>query len=516
MILRDLLEEVEGKVVGETEKEISDIIFDSRKVVSGCAFVALTGVKSDGHDYIAGALMSGATAIVAENEEKTEAAIEKYNAECKEIGKQPTEPTVIYVKEARKALALMSAAYFGHPEKKLTTIGITGTKGKTTTSYMVYSVLSRAGIPTGLIGTIETIIGEEKIPSTNTTPISYLMYSYFDRMVKAGCKCVVMEVSSQGLMQYRVGGVQFDYAVLTNIEPDHIGPGEHSSFEEYMACKGILFTQCKKAIVNVDDSHWKTVLQASGWSEKENENKSSFELIRYSAKEKADYYAKEVRLHAGDGGLAVAFSVDGRDQMDVRVNIPGMFTVYNSMTAVILCMQLGVEKKVIQEAILDAKVRGRVEPVKVSERFSVMVDYAHNAMSLKSLLTTLREYNPKRLVCLFGCGGNRSRDRRFEMGEISSEYADLTIITSDNPRFEEPEDIIADIVTGVKKKTGEYVTVQDRKEAIRYALEHAEEGDVILVAGKGHEDYQEIRGVKYPMDDRTMILESAKELGLIG
>ncbi len=498
MVLQDLLKEVEvEQVSGDTCVEISDIIYDSRKVIPGCVFVAISGVKSDGHDYLGAAAEKGAWVFVVENKEKGAAFAS---------GMQ----TVVYVKETRKALAQLSAAYFGHPEKKLTTIGITGTKGKTTTAYMVHSVLTHAGIQAGLVGTIETLVGTEHIASDNTTPISYLLYQYFDRMVKAGCTCVVMEVSSQGLMQHRVAGIIFDYAVLMNIEPDHIGPGEHASFEEYMACKGMLFHQCRLALVNVDDTHWKTVLSGASCPLKKfgirGEN-------RHGDGGGTDYdlYAEHVRLHTGKGGLAVAYHLAGKADFDVQVNIPGKFTVYNSMTAAAICLELGIAPDIIRKALLNAKVRGRVELVPVSERFTVMVDYAHNAMSLKSLLTTIREYEPKRLVCLFGCGGNRSRDRRFEMGEISSRCADLTVVTTDNPRYEKPEDIMEDIITGVKKGDGEYIAIPDRREAIQYCIRNAQDGDIIVIAGKGHENYQEICGVKYPMDDREMVMECKGE-----
>lgn len=490
------IEETKEKIsIEETKGEISDIIYDSRKVIDNCIFVALSGVRNDGHDYLLDVAKKGASVLVVENKEKTEAI----------FAGSPLENSVfiVYVKETRKALAQLSAVFFDHPEKKLTTIGITGTKGKTTTAYMVYSVLTHAGIKTGLVGTIETLIGTKRVASDNTTPISYLLYQYFDRMVKEGCKCVVMEVSSQGLMQYRVHGVFFDYAVLTNIEPDHIGPGEHSSFEEYMECKGRLFRQCKMALVNADDAHWQTVL-----------GKSSCPIKKFGLKEENDYalYAKNMHLHTGKGGLSVAYHLAGEAEFDVQVNIPGKFTVYNSMTAAAICLELGIEPEIIQKSLLNAKVRGRVELVPVSEKFTVMVDYAHNAMSLKSLLTTIREYHPKRLICLFGCGGNRSRDRRFEMGEISSRYADLTVVTTDNPRYEKPEDIIADIISGVKKADGEYIAIEDRKEAIRYCIENAKEGDIIIIAGKGHEDYQEICGVKHHMDDREMVMDCAREI----
>ncbi len=517
MRLSDLLAEAEIlRISGDTGMEISDIVYDTRKeIVPGCIFVALSGARFDGHDYLEEAVKKGAAAVVVEKEEKAAFLSERNRragrtydpgkaAGFEAAGGSEIENavTVILVKQTRKALACLSAAYFGHPERQLTTIGITGTKGKTTTAYMVYSVLSRAGIHTGLVGTIETLIGSERIASNNTTPISYLLYQYFDRMVKAGCTCVVMEVSSQGLMQYRVGGIVFDYAVLTNIEPDHIGPGEHASFEEYMACKGMLFQSCRMAVVNTDDAHWRTVLGSAGCP-----------IRTYGTVRGNDFYAEDIRLHAGDGSLAVVYHLGGRADLDIRVNVPGKFTVYNSMTAAVICLELGIPAETIREALQNAKVRGRVETVPVSERFTVMVDYAHNAMSLKSLLTTIREYQPKRLVCLFGCGGNRSRDRRFEMGEISSSLADLTVVTTDNPRFEEPAAIMDDIITGVKRGGGDYVAIADRQEAIRFCIENAEEGDVIIIAGKGHEDYQEICGVKHHMDDREMALACAGKAG---
>lgn len=515
MTLQELLKEVEvEQVSGDTCMEIPDIAYDSRKVVPGCIFVAISGVKSDGHDYLGAAAEKGAAVFVVENEEKVADWRQAWEASGGDgdiaAGKEKAAVTVVYVKETRKALAQLSAAYFGHPERKLTTIGITGTKGKTTTAYMVHSVLTHAGIKAGLIGTIETLIGTQRIASDNTTPISYVLYQYFDRMVKAGITCVVMEVSSQGLMQHRVFGVTFDYAVLMNIEPDHIGPGEHASFEEYMACKGLLFRQCKAALVNVDDAHWQTVLSGADCPVKRFGIRDGGGLWDGGGRD-CDLYAENVRLHTGAGGLAVAYHLAGEADFDVQVNIPGKFTVYNSMTAAAICLALGIAPDIIREALLNAKVRGRVELVPVSERFAVMVDYAHNAMSLKSLLTTIREYGPKRLVCLFGCGGNRSRDRRFEMGEISSRYADLTVVTTDNPRYEKPEDIIGDIITGVKKADGEYVAIPDRREAIRYCIRNAKDGDIIVVAGKGHEDYQEICGVKHHMDDREMILACRDE-----
>ncbi len=485
MNLKSMLEKVEYlSLQGKLDREVANLVYDSRKVVKGSVFICISGAVRDGHDFIPEAVKNGAAAIVVE----------------KEISLRE-EVTVICVADSRLALAWMSAAYFGYPADRLKTIGITGTKGKTTTTYMVRSILEGAGIKTGLIGTIEAIMGEEVIPADNTTPESYIVQEYFHKMVEAGCECVVMEVSSQGLMLRRVAGFTFDFGIFTNIEPDHIGPNEHKDFEEYMACKGLLFKNCKIGIANVDDNHiWQALKDRT------------CELETYGLSENADLRAVEIDLHSIAGSLGVKYKVEGLMNFDVKINVPGRFSVYNSLTAIAICRHFNIPIEAIQKALTVVKVKGRVEPVPVSEHFTLMIDYAHNAMSLESLLTTLKEYNPKRLVCLFGCGGNRSKLRRYEMGEISSQLADLTVVTSDNPRNEEPEDILKDIITGVKKGSGDYVEIIDRKEAIRYCIENAKKGDVIILAGKGHEDYQEIKGVKYKMDERDLIKEVLAEL----
>jgi UDP-N-acetylmuramoyl-L-alanyl-D-glutamate--2,6-diaminopimelate ligase len=397
----------------------------------------------------------------------------------------------------------MSAAFFGYPAKELKTIGITGTKGKTTTSYMVKSILEKTGFKTGLIGTIETIIGDKHIPAVNTTPESYIVQKTFREMVEAGIECVVMEVSSQGLMLHRVGGFTFDYGIFTNLEPDHIGPNEHKDFDEYMHCKGMLFKQCKVGIVNIDDEHVEGVLEGH-----------TCELESFGFSEKADLRASNVELLNQPGFLGVSYEISGKMNMKVAIDVPGNFSVYNSLAAISICRHFGVKDEAIIEALKGIRVKGRVELLSVSDHYTMMIDYAHNAMSLESLLTTLRQYNPKRLVCMFGCGGNRSKLRRFEMGEVSSKLADLTVITSDNPRNEEPQAIMDDILTGVKKADGEYVMIADRKEAIRYCMVNAKEGDVIVLAGKGHEDYQEIQGKKYHMDERELVAEIRQEEGI--
>ncbi|MCI5994636.1 MAG: UDP-N-acetylmuramoyl-L-alanyl-D-glutamate--2,6-diaminopimelate ligase [Blautia sp.] len=484
MKLIKLLERLEYECInGSLDVDVKDVINDSRKVSDGSLFICIRGAVSDGHKYVPDVIAKGAKVLVVEK--RVEA---------------PEDITVIRVEDSRYAMALISAAYYDYPAKKLKVIGITGTKGKTTTTYMVKSILESAGHKVGLIGTIEAIIGDEVIPAKNTTPESCTIQEYFHRMVEADCDCVVMEVSSQGLMLHRTAGIPFEIGIFTNIQPDHIGPAEHDSFEDYMHCKGLLFRQCKLGIVNADDEHLEQVLEGH-----------TCQVETFGFSEKADLRAENAHMVTGPGYLGIDYHVAGLLDMDVEIDIPGKFSVYNSLTAIAICRHFGVKESDIIEALKKAKVKGRIEMIRVSDEFTLMIDYAHNAMSLESLLTTLKEYKPKRLVCLFGCGGNRAKARRFEMGEVSGRLADLTIITSDNPRFEKPEDIMADIETGMKKTEGKYIKIPDRKEAIAYAIHHGEPGDVIVLAGKGHEDYQEIEGKKYPMDERVLIQEILDE-----
>ncbi len=484
MNLKNLLERLEYTCVqGSLDTEVSAIVNDSRKAVPGCLFFCIKGAVKDGHEYAAEVVQKGAKVLVTEDPVRV-----------------PKDVTVIQTADSRYAMAVIAAAWYGHPAEEMKIIGITGTKGKTTTTYMVKSILESAGHKVGLIGTIEAIIGEEHIPANNTTPESLLIQEYFRKMADAGCDCVVMEVSSQGLMLYRTAGFTFEIGIFTNIGVDHIGPAEHKDFEDYAACKGRLFKQCRIGIVNADDPHLDQVLKG---------HTCTLETFGFS--EKADLRAEDVRLVSRPGYLGVAYETKGLMELPVEIDIPGKFSVYNSLTAIAICRHFGVSKEDIQKALKKAKVKGRIEMVKVSDDFTLMIDYAHNAMSLESLLTTLREYHPKRLVCLFGCGGNRSKDRRFEMAHVSGRLADFTIITSDNPRFEEPEAILDDIEHGMKETNGAYIKIVDRKEAIAYAIHHGQPGDVIVLAGKGHEDYQEIKGVKYHMDERELIQEILEE-----
>lgn len=480
MKLSQLLERMEYTCVqGSADIPVSHLLYDSRNACPDGVFVCISGAVMDGHTFISDVVMKGVTAVIVEKEVKA-----------------PAHVTVIRVENTRVALAYMSAAYFGYPAEQLKTIGITGTKGKTTTTYMVRSILENSGFKTGLIGTIETIIGKKVIKANNTTPESYLVQQYFRDMVNAGCECVVMEVSSQGLMLHRVDGFTFDYGIFTNLGPDHIGPNEHKDFDDYIHCKSLLFQKCRHGIVNIDDSYVERIIEGH-----------TCDLETFGMSEKADFCASDMKLLQKPGLLGVTYHLSGRMDMDVEIDIPGRFSVYNSLTAIAICHHFNVPNENILKALTDVHVKGRLETIPISPKFTLMIDYAHNAMALESLLISLKEYQPKRLVTLFGCGGNRDPHRRYEMGEVSSTLSDLTVVTSDNPRFEEPMDIINDILIGVRKGPGKYVTIPDRKEAIKYCIENAEEGDIIILAGKGHEDYQEIKGIKYPMDERDLIAD---------
>ncbi len=488
-LLSELLKGLSYEVLqGNTEVDVPAVVYDSRKVTPGCMFICIEGAVSDGHTYAADVIKNGAAVLVVTKD---------IREDIKDVAGD--DLTIIRVEDSRYAMAFISAAYFGHPAEKLKVIGITGTKGKTTTTYLIKSILEKAGYKVGLIGTIETIVGDTHIPANNTTPESYILQETFAKMVEEGCQAVVMEVSSQGLMLHRTQGFVFDIGIFTNLAPDHIGPAEHKDFEDYMRCKGLLFKQCRVGIVNADDENYENVIQGH-----------TCQIETFGFAQGADYRVEDFELLRGAGFLGIEFKTRGIIDMDVKVHAPGRFSVYNALCAIAVCHHFNVTKEQIQAAVLDAKVKGRIEMIKVSDDFTLMIDYAHNAMSLESLLTTLKEYEPKRLVCMFGCGGNRSKLRRYEMGEVSGKLADLTVITSDNPRNEEPQDIIDDIKTGIGKTDGEYVEIIDRREAIAYVIDHGQPGDIIVLAGKGHEDYQEIKGKKYPMDERVIIDEILK------
>lgn len=468
---------------GSLDTEVVEIENDSRKVAEGYLFFCIAGSVRDGHEFAKEVVEKGASVLVVEKPVEI-----------------PEGVTVLQVPNSRYAMGMISSVFYGEPSKKLTVIGITGTKGKTTTTYMIQSMLEQTGHHTGLVGTIEIIDGKERIPAANTTPESLKLQRILRDMVSNGLDSVVMEVSSQGLMLDRVAGVDFDYGIFTNLSEDHIGPNEHASFEEYCMWKSKLFQLCKVGIFNQDDPNFEEILK-----------NHTCKVITYGMHVGADYQASDWKLHNEDGHLGIEYHLSGKAEGQMLVNIPGKFSIYNSLAAIAVANEMNVDIQVIQQVLTTVKVRGRVELIPISDAFTILIDYAHNAVSLESILETLREYNPGRLVSVFGCGGNRSKTRRYEMGEVSGRLADFTIITSDNPRFEEPQAIIDDIIIGISKTDGNYIEIIDRKEAFRYAIMHAQTGDVIVLAGKGHEDYQEIKGVKYHMDERELIREVLEE-----
>ena len=478
MKLSELLAKSEYEVVsGSLDMEISDIIYDSRKIVKDCVFVCMVGANFDGHDFIEKAVEQGAAAVVVNRDMEI------------------TGITVIKVCDTRKALALMSGEYFGRPADHLKTIGITGTKGKTTTAFMIKAILEKANIKTGIIGTIGIIIGDEITKTSNTTPESYELHKAMKKMIDKGCKCAVMEVSSQALKLYRTYGINFDYGMFTNLSHDHIGGVEHATMEEYIECKSRLFSQCKVGIVNADDKVTPVIIQ----------NNTCEKIETFGFCNSAELKAKNEHLISDFGYIGVHFETEGVISMSIDVDIPGKFNVYNALCAIAVCRHFGVSEKDIYDGLNEVKVKGRVETVKVNGNYTLLIDYAHNAMSMENVLETLREYKPNRLITLFGAGGNRSKDRRYEMGEISGKMSDLSVITEDNSRNEDVMDIIADIEKGLAKTDGKYIVIPDRTDAIRYCIENAQDGDIIVLAGKGHEDYQEKNGIRIHYDEREVV-----------
>ncbi|RHP29933.1 UDP-N-acetylmuramoyl-L-alanyl-D-glutamate--2,6-diaminopimelate ligase [Lachnotalea sp. AF33-28] len=484
MTLSTLLENMDYKCLqGTTDTNIHDIVYDSRKAGPGDLFVCISGTRTDAHSFLPEVIQKGVKAVAVERDVEV-----------------PKDVTVIRVARAREALSLLSAAFFGHPAARMTTIGVTGTKGKTTTSFMIKAILEACGKKVGLIGTIGALIGGEYYETNNTTPESYELQKYFRMMADGGCEYLVMEVSSQGIMMDRVAGMQFDYGIFTNITPDHIGENEHKDFADYLSWKRKLLQICRHGYVNRDDSHYEEIIEGH-----------SCDLHTFGVERAAQLKAERIHYLAEGSFMGIEFETAGSADMDVKVNIPGLFNVYNALAAISVCLNFSLPPETICHALEHLSINGRMELVYASDEFSVIVDYAHNAVSMESLLTTLKEYHPKRLVCLFGCGGNRSRLRRYDMGEIGGRMADLSIITADNSRYERVEDILNDIKTGLAKTDGSYLEIPDRREAIRYAISHAQKGDMIVIIGKGHEDYQEIQGVRHHFSDQEEVRKALEE-----
>lgn len=468
-------------VKGDTEIEISGIAYDSRKVKNGSLFVCIDGTTTDGHKFISNALENGAKALLVQKDIEA-----------------PEGITVIRVDNTRFGLAFVSDAFFHHPSGKLDLIGVTGTKGKTTTTFMIKSILEKAEQKVGLIGTLGSRIGDEVLYSERTTPESYDLQALFSEMLEKKAESVVMEVSSQGLALHRVSCCDYDIGVFTNLSKDHISPNEHASMEDYLEAKTGLFKMCKKGLVNIDNEYGKEVA-----------GKAQCEILTVGIDQDADIKAADIEMHPD----SVKFTaVTPWFTGEIKVNIPGKFSIYNALCALGVCGLLGVSHDRVKAGLEKVNVPGRVEIVETGKAYTTIIDYAHTPDSLENVLTTVKNFAPGRLVSLFGCGGDRDRTKRPLMGEISGRIADFTIITSDNPRTEEPVSIINEIEAGIKKTEGEYITIVDRREAIKYALENARAGDVVVLAGKGHETYQTFKDKTIHFDEREVVREVIEEL----
>lgn len=474
-------------IFGQGDIEIEGIAYDSRKVKKNYIFVCIDGTTIDGHKFAGQAIESGATALMV----------------TKKLD-LPDDVCQILVSDARAGLATLAANFYGHPSTKLSVVGVTGTKGKTTVTFMVKAILEAAKRRVGLIGTISNMIADKVLYTSRTTPESLDLQSLFCEMLDEKINECVMEVSSQGLMLHRVTGTKFKLGVFTNIEHDHIGPNEHSDFDDYLNQKLKLFAMSDAVIINRDTALYERVSAAVG----------DRQIFTYGIENEADLVAKNIVAYAD----RVEFTVVGNEKFagikaELTVSVPGMFNISNALAAIAITLQLGIDAEAIKLGLSSFSVKGRTEIVASGNGYTAMIDYAHNAMALESLLKSVREYAKGRIVCMFGCGGNRDRQRRFEMGEVSGKYADFTIITSDNPRNEEPAAIINDIETGIKKTDGKYIKIENRKDAMEYAIKNAIKDDIIIFAGKGHETYQIFKDETIHFDEREVISNILTKLG---
>jgi UDP-N-acetylmuramoyl-L-alanyl-D-glutamate--2,6-diaminopimelate ligase len=483
MELKNILMGLEGlKVKGDLDIKISNIDSDSRNIKENGLFIAIKGFDADGHDYIKSAIENGAVAVIASAE------IDK-----KLLKEIMDKVTIIIAPDTRYALAICACNFYKNPSRNFKLVGITGTKGKTTTSFMVKSILEKAGMKVGLVGTIAIYIGDKKLEdSDRTTPESAKLQEIFAKMVRAKCDVVVMEVSSQSLKLNRVAGCDFDIGVFTNFSEDHISPKEHPDMKDYFNSKLKLLEMSRTCFVNADD------LQTSKIPKLLPEKN----IFTYGIDNFCNLLAKDITVTE----KAVDFKVKiGTRNERIKIDIPGRFSVYNALAAIAICAKLGVGAEPIKTALLDLKVPGRSELVPNKKDLNIMIDYAHSPESLENILSAVKSYTKGRVISLFGCGGDRDATKRPIMGEISGRIADFTIITSDNPRTEKPETIVKAIEKGMKKTNGKYICIVDRIEAIKYAIDMANKNDLIVLAGKGHEPYQEIDGKKYPFDEREIV-----------
>ena len=470
------------KAKGSVEIDIEDIACDSRKVKYGSLFVAISGFDVDGHDYIEDAIKNGAVAVMLQNVDK-----------LRNI-KLPDNVTFIVTQDTRYALAISACNFYGNPSRKFKLIGVTGTKGKTTTTYMIKTLLEAQGKKVGLIGTIENYIGEESLgESERTTPESLDLQRMFAKMVEEKVEFVVMEVSSQALKLQRVAGCKFDIGVFTNFSKEHISSKEHSDMEDYFNSKMKLFGMCQLAFVNIDDFRGARV-----------KKEAKCEVKTYGIDNGCDLLAKDITIT--NVGADFKVKLGDRNERDT-VDIPGRFSVYNSLAAISVAKYYGCSAEIIKTALENIKIPGRSELVPNKKDLSNMIDYAHSPESLENILQAVKTYTRGRVILVFGCGGDRDTGKRPLMGEIAGRIADYSIVTSDNPRTEDPKKIINDIEVGISKTKGKYEVIEDRRKAIEKAIKMANRNDLIILAGKGHEPYQEINKVKYPFDERIIVKE---------
>ena len=488
MNLKNILLGLDGvKARGNIDIDINSIEEDSRKIKKGDLFFAIKGFALDGMDYIDDAIKNGSKAIVV-----------SADSDFKSL-KLPEDVTLIVVPDVRKAMAIAASNFYNNPSEKFKLVGVTGTKGKTTTTYMIKEICEKQGYKVGLIGTIENYIAGKSLGnSERTTPGSIELQRMFSEMVEAKCDVVVMEVSSQSLKLDRVYGVDFDIGVFTNLSEDHISSSEHKDMNDYFETKCKLFDICKIGFANSDDIYTHKLLKRD----------TKAEIITYGIDNYSNILAKDITITNSYVDFKIRM---GERNERVKTGIPGRFSVYNSLAAIAVTQKLGCSTENIKEALLNVRVPGRSELVDNKKDLTIMIDYAHTPDSLENILLAVKSYTRGRVICVFGCGGNRDKAKRPNMGEVAGRVADFTIITTDNPRDEEPEKIINEIEVGIKKTKGNYKIIVDRKEAIAEAIKMANKTDIIVIAGKGHELYQEIKGVKYPFDERIIVKDIINE-----
>ncbi len=489
MNLKEILVGLEGiKAKGNIDVEITNVDSDSRNIKENGLFIAIRGFEVDGSDYIEDAIANGASVVMVDE-----------NTKVKELN-LPENVTLLMVPDTRIALAVCACNFYDNPSRKMKLIGVTGTKGKTTTTFMIKKILEKAGHKVGLIGTIAIYIGEKKIKdSTRTTPESIELQKIFANMVEENVDVVVMEVSSQSLKLNRVYGCDFDMGIFTNFSHEHISEKEHPDMEDYFNSKLKLFDMCKVGFFNADDIY----------AAKAGRMVKTPEVTTYGIDNFCHVLAKDITITNSYVDFKV--KLENRNER-VKTCIPGRFSVYNSLAAICVAKKMGVTPEQIKEALVEVRVPGRSELVDNKLGFTIMIDYAHTPESLESILRAVKSYTKGRVICVFGCGGDRDKIKRPLMGEVSGRVATNTIITSDNPRTEDPEEIVKEIEVGIKKTTGQYTCIVDRTEAIKAAIKMAGRNDIIVLAGKGHEPYQEINHETFPFDERIIVNEVIDEL----